>query len=206
MSAFTLSVRGDVKAVTRDLRRVSRVIVPRITSMALNRAIAKVRTKSIRDVAGAKAIPQSALRGKKAGVPGARRKQSPRMIIRGKATPNRLSVRILALVLPVLSSAIGKPRQRGTGASSGQHSFEGAFVARMRSGHVGVFRRQRPGKKVGAGARGKPEARGALPIMEQSVSLEPDASRIVSRHVETTGRIAFNREFERLLAVRLRTL
>ena len=73
MSAFTLSVRGDVKAVTRDLRRVSRVIVPRITSMALNRAIAKVRTKSIRDVAGAKAIPQSALRGKKAGVPDARR-------------------------------------------------------------------------------------------------------------------------------------
>ncbi len=64
-----------------------------------------------------------------------------------------------------------------------------AFQARMRSGHVGLFERTRPTRPVGPGARLRPRERGALPIQEQTLKLDPPAGRLmegVGRAVMTT--------------------
>lgn len=41
----------------------------------------------------------------------------------------------------IAAAYAGKPKKTKTGAKAGKYHFEGAFVARMKSGHLGIFRR-----------------------------------------------------------------
>lgn len=203
--SFRLDVRADVRDATRELSRLQRQVVPQITARALNYAVARIRTASVARISAEAGIPKSALLGKKAGALGTRKRAS-RFVVKGKATATKRYIGIVALVLPVLSSAVGTLRQAGAygGAFARQYFWRGAFVARMDSGHRGVFARTTPTRPVGKDARKKPMERGSLPIKEQTVNIEPLASTTIRRHLELTGRPAFNREFRRLLALRLR--
>lgn len=47
-------------------------------------------------------------------------------------------------IKPIAAVYLGKPRQTKTGAKAGRRSYKGAFIAKMPSGHVGIFRRVPP--------------------------------------------------------------
>lgn len=170
-----LDVKGDMKAITRDLRKVERSIVPAATVSALNKTARQVRTASTREISRTKAItPQRLVRDRLQFV---------------RATRRFLVAAIVARLHGIAAAKLGIPRQSATGASVKRHTFPGAFVAVMpSSGHRGIF------KRVG---------KQRLPIREQRVSLQPEASDIVERHVRTTGAVAWVKNFERELAWRL---
>lgn len=67
----------------------------------------------------------------------------------------------------VKASYVGKLKQDITGASAGSYFFQGGFVAKMQSGHVGIFKRR---------------GQARLPLDEQTVRLF-DAGMIVSEQV-----------------------
>ncbi len=69
---------------------------------------------------------------------------------------------------PIKAAYVGALRQKPKGARAGKHFFEGGFLATMRSGHRGVYRR------VG---------KSRLPIEEQTVPLAS-----AERHVNEVAR------------------
>lgn len=73
---------------------------------------------------------------------------------------------------PVKASYVGKVRQLKKGARSGAHFFERAFVASMKSGHAGIF------KRLG---------KSRLPIREQSIKLNQagNAVKAAQRFIPT---------------------
>lgn len=185
--AVRFSVKADTRAMARDLSRVQRKIVPGVTSQALNRTAAKVKTLSVREIAAVKQIKQKPIRG--------------RIRIR-RASRRRLSAFITALLAGVRLADTGKARQTSSGVTVGHRSVAGAFIATMKSGRRGAFKRQVPGERR---TRGRPSTSPPnLPIKEQTIALQPEAERIIGRHVTRTGGPFFRREFQRLLAVRLR--
>jgi len=57
---------------------------------------------------------------------------------------------------PIKSGYVGSLKQEDWGASARSYLFEGGFIAKLRSGHKGIFKRQGPAR---------------LPIQEQKISL-----------------------------------
>ncbi len=142
--SFTFDVRADLKAVQRDLNQVERSIVPAATTAALNRTAATVRTAAVGEIASAKRIsPQKRVRERL-------------KLIRAKR--RTLSAHIVALLAGIKAVKLGTPRQTRRGVAVKRHRFPGAFVARMPSGHKAEFKR-----------KGRPR----LPIVEQTVPLQP---------------------------------
>jgi len=174
MADFTLNVKGDYDAILRDLDEVERRLAPAAAAAALNIAVRRVRTASRREIAAVKRITPQKLVGERL------------KLVRAKA--GRLVAFLHALILPIPAARLGTPRQGPAGSRVKSHFFPGAFVARMPSGNIGIFKR-----------RGRPR----LPIKEQSISLEPEASAIVARHVRSTGAKEWRIEFEREMAWRL---
>lgn len=64
---------------------------------------------------------------------------------------------------PVKAAYLGTPRQTPAGARAGKHFFDRAFVATLKSGHVGIFKRT---------------GKSRLPIESQTVRLEHSESII----------------------------
>jgi len=116
----------------------------RAVSRALNGTIKWASTQVARDVAKEHDIPVRAVKGYR--------------VFTDRATKRNLSGQVWIGIAPVKSGYIGKGRNvpsRG-GARVRSHFFQGGFVAKMKSGHEGIF------KRVGA-AR--------LPIREERVEL-----------------------------------
>jgi len=61
-----------------------------------------------------------------------------------RASPSRLdaTLGLSASAGVIKGNDIGAPRQHVRGVRAGRHRFDGAFIARMPSGHQGIFRRQ----------------------------------------------------------------
>lgn len=82
------------------------------------------------------------------------------------------------------------------------------FNARMPSGHGGWFHRTAPSRRVGAGARTRPHARGALPIKEHTLdysrgadALMLDSARRVMRTIyPDTFRKDYKRRIDKIRA------
>lgn len=114
---------------------------------AMRRAVNKtgrwVASQGAREISKAHDVPLKALRS--------RRRVATRLA-RGAMD----SAHVFFGTLPIAASYLGKPKQTATGAIVGKYQFDGAFVAKMPSGHVGIFKR-------------KGHAR--LPIEEQRVLL-----------------------------------
>ena len=146
--AFSTEVRFDDKA----LRRVESAVrgIPnamnRIVPPALNRTASWLRTRDAREVARQL--------GSQVG-------QARRQIKIEKASGAKWLARVLILdaIIPLI---VLKPKQTARGVqyqikgSGRTHTRRGAFIARMPSGHRGVFKR---------------ETRKRLPIAEQAIRL-----------------------------------
>lgn len=150
----------------RDLASIEAELVarPSQAERALARAINKTlnwaRTQGLRAIAAEHRVPLAVLR---------RRRRTAVL----KATRRALSGTLWFGTAPIRAAYLGTPRQTRAGARVAGRLFEGAFVTRLPSGHVGVFRRV---------------AKSRLPIIEQTVALsaarralEPVETQIVER-------------------------
>jgi len=137
-------VRIDVRMDKADLRRFRRAMAakPREIENASRRAIRKTVRFGVgriaRGLAQRNQIPQRVLKT------GSGHRRAVRIRTRMPG-PGGDSGYLWVGVRPVKAVYIGKPRQLRKGVRVGRHRFDGAFLATMRSGHTGAFKRR--GKK-----------------------------------------------------------
>jgi hypothetical protein len=87
-----LAIKGDVKSITRDLRRVEQKLVPRATVSALKRTTRKVQARVRRRVAKRVGVPQKVIKQKQGIAKPNFRRQSTVMYLRYKGI-NPMSVK-----------------------------------------------------------------------------------------------------------------
>ncbi len=183
----------DVKGIGKIQKDLDRIqsLNPRLTARALNFAARKINTLTKKEVSAAVGIKQKVIGGR----------IKIRQAKGGKTFQPFATVTVL--LLPVRAALLGKERQTARGARVAGAIFPGAFVSRMKSGHRGIFIRRQSTRPVGPGARTRPRERGALPIDEVTVPINPPFERIARKHVFRSAPVFFRREFERLAGVAL---
>jgi len=167
--------RRTERALRGTLRTLTERLAPRALATALNRTAADARRATVRQVAREKQLPQKHLR---------RRVRTRRATARRPATAVWFGVR--SIKLADVSGAA--PTQTRRGARVGRRAVAGGFVAKMPSGHVGVFTRRQPSQRVGPGARDRPRARRALPVDEAVIRLLPEGETILRREARQAMR------------------
>lgn len=181
-----------------DSRELKRWSDDKRMTEALKSALQKSGNRALRDM---KASSQKGVRGKKRlGV--AKVNDSLRIVFpRGKQTIGSLEWRMnVSGKLVPLSNYPYRTTRRGVSVkvntSEGYKLIRHAFVARMRSGHVGIFKRAFPGAP-------------RLPIVEAKYSTK--VSDVFKDHGMISGVYAraqrtFNRDFAKLLPMELEKL
>jgi len=171
--AVSIKLKGD-KAIKKDLKRIRKSVVPKLETRAINKAASRANTETKREVAKKLGI--------KVGLIGRRIK-----VKKGKGLSGR--ARLIALMLPIRASDVGKPRQTKAGAKAGKFFFAKHFVAQTRGGSVGIFTRK---------------GRSRLPIKATTIPIDPPFKTVADKHVFKTAAIEFKKEFERLARVALK--
>jgi len=167
--SLDLKIKGDFRAINRDLDRVQRKLVPKATAQALNRTNRGIRTDFVRAAAQEFQIsPQKKVRERIAIPRHSRFVASPANLRAGGV--------ILFKYLPLILTLKGKPAQR---AAQGPNQF----LATMPSGKRSLFRRKR--------------SKGSLPIAEVMIDVEARAVQISRKVLSTSGARRWNTEFER---------
>ena len=175
-SAITIST--DLKQLAKELKRFGSKGVPKANRRAMNSAVRKAKTTAKRQLAIKRNLS-------------AKQAESGLTIV--FATEARASVAIKGrgsmLPLTALKQGVSGPKQfplgtKATVARGKRTLIKGAFIARMPSGHIGVFVRT----KIGGGPRREPR----LPIQEQVLPsiahtlVEPDVvDAILKQYRET---------------------
>lgn len=98
-----------------------------------------------------------------------------------KANKNQLSARINANMWALKGKDLGNMSQTPLGAKAGKYMFKGAFVATMKSGHKGVFRRKTTQR---------------LPIKEMYVPMDNYASKLIKTFIDEQSQAVFEKIFE----------
>lgn len=183
------SVRRDIQVVTSYLNKTQRKVVPAAAVSALNKTAANAQTDTVRALAAKYRVSQKILRGvrenKKKGTKGV----AGRVLVI-KANYRTMTAWLSAKVQAIKASKLGKPKQLKKGVRVGSYRYDGAFVARMNSGHVGVYKRK-------GGSR--------LPIAEQVIKM-PDGETIAQRNTAKRARVSFPKHFLHELKWRLSRL
>ena len=164
MSSFNATIKLDADKALVKMSATQKHMVPAQVS-AINKTLTSVQSNVRRSVAKSFGVRAKDIRF---------RITLPRKY---KASRNKLRGNVAGFFQPLKASKFGTPRQTKTGATvrgsgGGRRKFPGAFVARMPSGHTGVYKRR--GQK-------------RLPIVEQTVDLMPRAGRIA---VATFNRVS----------------
>lgn len=141
----------QLNATNAELARASR--------RAINKTLSWVRTHGRRAIARESGVPMKALRQR---------------IFVTPATDHTQHGSVWFGIAPIKAIYIGTAYQTRSGVTVGRHSFPGAFLARMPSGHRGVF------KRVG---------RARLPIKEATVSLEASRAAMEGIAAEAPARM-----------------
>lgn len=147
---------------------------PELLNRAANAAVTKVTRKTERqletEISKANDMPKRVL--------------AVWRIKRRKRVPRGTGI-VWAGYNPIKASYLGPVKQADWGASVRSFLFPGAFVARMESGHVGIFKREGSPRQMTRGryAWGKERQ----PIVEQDVSIQ-EAHAIASREHSMIGK------------------
>ena len=149
----------------------------------------KAATQTRRELASEKNIPQRVLR-----------KRVQPFRARRYMKPLRSSVWI-GTGKPIKANEIGAVSQTAGGrVKLGKRTMADAFVARMPTGHQGVFTRTPPARH-----KQRPDGQWTeLPIQESAVQLMPEARRISRRAVEHHQKITYPKEYRRQMALKMR--
>jgi hypothetical protein len=108
-----------------------------------------------------------------------------------RANSSSLKAFILAKLYGIQAIKLGNPKQNASGASVANHSFPGAFVAKMpKTGHVGIYKRKTSKR---------------LPIQEQYVQIDPPASEIIRENIENEATEVFIKYFKHELEYATKT-
>lgn len=170
-----MEIKSDIRALARELKRFGKEGVSKANFRAMNSAVRSAKVIAKRQI-------------------GAKRNLSAKQAEAGLtivfATETRPTVAIKGrgrmLALTALKQGVSGPKQfplgtKATVARGKRTLIKGAFIARMPSGHIGVFVRT----KTGGGPRRTPR----LPIQEQVVPsiahtlVEPDVvEAIIDRY------------------------
>jgi hypothetical protein len=174
MSGF--SIQHNLGALTKELAKTGSK-APAILARALNRA----------GTAGKTAMTRAIVKDT-----GIQSKNVSREIVLQRAnwTNQSTSLTIRGARMPLIAFQARGPepsRGRGKGVSyrlpGGRGRIPTAFIATMRSGHRGVFKRTRPKSKL----HGAPPSRGQLPITELK---GPSLPHVFAKFVESVFRPA----------------
>lgn len=180
-----LRVSGSAAAIYRDVRYRVPAIRERVAVSAANKATKKVHTHTVRDISSATGIKSQFLRGSsKKGLKG-RVKHFRYTKKNGRA---RVWVGLAKIPLIKLNNS-SKFGQYTSGSLAGRTAAD-TFQAKMPSGHIGIFVRKPNSKR--------------LPIQEVMVDIKAVAENIVTRNGRRIGPAAFEKEFNRDLARRLK--
>jgi hypothetical protein len=178
--AVGLTVRVDTRQVEIALAGV-RNGLPRVLTRAINRSATTVRTRASRAVAEDIGVPV--------------RTVNESMVLQ-RATPQRLRavITITGRRIPLIDLRARGPepsRGRGRGVSYAlggtRRRIQSAFIATMRSGHRGVF------KRIGTSARKSPRGWSSnLPIVELKGPSIPRvaAKRAILEAIKAVGEMA----------------
>jgi|GEM_PF-556906 len=149
-SQLLASVPQINKAVVRALRKTTKWI----------------ETHSKRELGVALSIPQRVI--------------SNRFFHDMQLKDGKRSVNVWFGLNPVSVSSLGRLSQNSIGAKAGKHQFVGSFVASMKSGHTGIFKRV----YQGGGERSKRDDGQwtELPIEEETFEIESLAQPIIERY------------------------
>jgi len=129
-----LDITFDYREVERALNAMERKQLPLATTRAINKTAKQAHTVAVKETAKDIRLPQKDVRAKFKLLKATRRHRVARIIATGKRVP---LTRFNAKQLKQLKR--GGVTYKGKG---GRKKIPGAFIARMPSGHVGVFTRQ----------------------------------------------------------------
>jgi hypothetical protein len=165
-----IDVRGDIKAIQKDLGRLQRRDVPRATAAALNRAQDQIITQTKRGIARATKLPPKVVAGRLKK----RRKAS--------AKHNYLATEFEVRTQPVHAAKL-KPRQlkRG-GVRAGRFVFPEAFVVARYARRARGFVLKRDGKA-------------ATPTTSMQIPIQPHGTQIATKVTQRRGRALFQKAF-----------
>jgi hypothetical protein len=176
-------VKGDIKAVLRDLDVVDKKVQKRATSMSINRVATKVKSAGIKQIASATNVPQKLIRRMFDNTGTQTRKD--RVTIR-KARPKWPSAFIYFRTRSIPAILLNA-RQTKTGVRTRRKVYPGAFINNAMGGGKQVFKR-----------RGKAR----YPIDAQKVDIKKRGEVIFFGLVKKSGpdfRKEFDRNMRRLL-------
>lgn len=167
-----ISIEFKTDDIAEVVGRIGKAVENNALPSSINKTMKMARTATVRKVAGEFRVPVRAIK--------------ERFWIKS-ATRNK-PVGVMSLgILPVRSGDIGKPRQSKAGARAGTYFWQGAFAARMPSGHQAVFKRR---------------GRARLPIKETTVVISPRAENLFAEQARINMRQDFPRIFRHELQYR----
>ena len=174
-------VKGDMRRMIIHADKMQRRHIPAAAATGLNLAVRKTKTAAVREVANKTGIKQKIIRA---------RIKARKVRLRDRHR-RVLQASVTGALMKVRAAALGEPQKTKTGARVGRHRFEGAFVATSkRRGGSAIFRRK---------------ASTRLPLSEQGIEIRRVADTAIRRHLRTTGRQTFEKEFRRQMARRFKT-
>ncbi len=193
-----LSIQGNANAIVKDLKIVNKDIQRAATTTALNKTNDKIFSRSVRQVANATGIPRKYLVGQKAGVTktGRVKEKLSGTMRKYRATWRKPTAKTwmgLKKKIPVIklvrnAKGIGKYAHYAKGSMHGKTAAD-AFMAKMPTGHEGLFVRQ---------------GRARLPIQEVKLDLSSIAQSTISRVGNAIGPKEFEKQFTYDLKRRLK--
>lgn len=118
----TDNINKVIESVNAERKKVEKAAV-----RALNKTAQWVRSQTVKQVSEEKQIPKKAMR-KKLSVDKANRKRLWSVV--------KLSSQLIGV------AKLGSIKQTKIGAKVGSRTYEGAFIATMKNGHIGIFKRR----------------------------------------------------------------
>lgn len=138
-----VDVTGNIDQLARQLG-ATESHVRKASMRALNKTALWLRSKSVKALSEASAVQQKHIR---------KRFQIVRARVR------HLKAYVTANTREIKAAHLGTMRQTGSGVRVGKHRFDGAFIAKMPSGHRGAYKRKTaarfPIKEMGVPLNGK---------------------------------------------------
>jgi len=182
--ATGVNLRGDMKAIIKDLGVIEKRIQPKAASQSLNRVATKIRTQGIRRIASETGVAQKFIRRIYDNMGNVRKKN--RITISG-ATVSRLSAWIFFRTRSIPAILLDA-KQNKKGVKTKAKTYPGAFINNAMGGGKQVFKRK---------------GKSRYPIEAKKIPIEKRGRVIFFELTKKSGPIfrkEFDRNMKRLLA------
>lgn len=178
---LSVSVKGDVKTIIKDLNAVQKKIVPQVTSSALNKTATKVRSVSAKHIARVKNI-------------------SPQKLIKARLIIKKSNKRTQRAI--IISLFAGVPVDKMS--NSKKNTPGNAFKMRLNNGKEIIVTRKPKSKNASGRDRKGRVRKNRLPVDRVKISISRVSDTTIKRMSRSVGARHFVKTFEHDLQYRLR--